>query len=228
MNLNIHEGIDQGSDEWLELRRGLLTASTIGQLITPSTLKVAANDKSRALVANLVAERITGWTEPTYMNDDMMRGHDIEPVARDWYANKYGVEVKEVTFAVRTFDNGARLGYSPDGLVGDVGLIEVKAPRAKSHIQTHIAGEVPAHHMAQIQAGLLVTGREWLDFISYCAGLPPFVKRVHPDPDWQAAILDAALSFELRARVMEADYNAATDGLETTERLAYLDAEVVI
>jgi hypothetical protein len=69
----------QGSEEWLEQRRGMVTASVVGQLVTPSTVKVAKNDNSRALTAQLVAERITGWTDPVYVSDDMLRGHEDEP-----------------------------------------------------------------------------------------------------------------------------------------------------
>jgi hypothetical protein len=71
----------QGTDEWLEQRRGMVTASVVGQLITPSTIKPASNDKSRALVAQLVAERITGYVDPVFVSDDMLRGHEDEPRA---------------------------------------------------------------------------------------------------------------------------------------------------
>jgi hypothetical protein len=87
--------------------------------------------------------------------------------------------VRESGFLIRREDTWT-LGYSPDGLVGDDGLIEVKAPRPRQHLRTILSGEVPAYHMPQIQAGLLVTGREWIDFISYVGGMPLWVKRVSP------------------------------------------------
>jgi hypothetical protein len=84
----------QGSEEWLDQRRGMVTASVVGQLVTASTLKVAKNDYSRALTAQLVAERITGWTDPQYVSDDMLRGHEDEPRARDLYSEHFAPVVE--------------------------------------------------------------------------------------------------------------------------------------
>lgn len=209
----------QGSDGWLDQRRGIVTASVIGQLVTPKTLKIAANDKSRSIVAQLVAERITGYTDPQYVSDDMLRGHDEEAQAREKYAEVYA-PVREVGFLLRKEDTW-KLGYSPDGLVGDDGLIEVKAPRAKGHLSTILGDEVPAEHMAQCQAGLLVSGREWLDFISFSGGMPMWHKRVYPDPAWQEAIVAAVEQFEATAAEMTADYLAKTEGLPATERIIF-------
>lgn len=230
MSLHIYENLEQGSDEWLEARRGLLTASVIGSLITAKTLKVADNEASRRLTAQLVAERILGWSEPAYFNDDMQRGHDVEPIARDLYSETRA-PVTEVGFMVGTYgprtpdDPEYRIGYSPDGLVDDDGLIEVKAPRAKTHMLTHLSGEVPIGHMAQIQTGLLVSGRQWCDFISYCGGMPPFIKRVEADEKWFNAINDAAEKFERDATEMQANYLTKTDGLPSTDRLV-IDMEM--
>ena len=131
MTLHEYPKVEQGTPEWHDLRRGIVTASVVGRLLTP-TFKVADNDTSRGLTATLVAERITGWTEETPMNADMWRGVDSEPIARDIYSGHYQQAV-EVGFLLREED-GWQLGYSPDGLVGMDGLIEIKAPRAKSHI----------------------------------------------------------------------------------------------
>lgn len=218
MSLKIHAKVLQGSDEWHALRRGMLTASTIGTLITP-TLKVADNDKSRGLVAAIVAERLTEWEDPSFENGDMMRGHQVEPIARAWYSKREGVDVEQVGFMVYTFESGIELGYSPDGLVGNDGLIEVKAPRAKKHVLTHVSDAVPPEHMAQCQAGLFVSGRSWCDFISYVGGEPPFVKRVHADPEWFAAIEKAAEHFETKAAQMADQYRNAIRDLPTTDRL---------
>lgn len=207
--------VEQGTDQWLAARRGILTASTIGQLITPSRLQTATNDKSRALVTQLVTERITGETEPVYVNDAMRRGTYFEPFARDLYAEHYA-PVVEVGFMVRTID-GNRLGYSPDGLVGDDGLIEIKCPRPSNHVRTIIGNEVPAYNMAQCQAGLLVTGRDWLDFISYSPGLPLFVKRVTPDEGWQTAIKKTLDHFETKAAETLTIYANNATGLHPTD-----------
>ena len=219
--MSLHEMSEllQGSDEWLAARRGIVTASIVGQLITPKTIKPSANDTSRALTTLLVAERITGWTDPVYVSDDMMRGAMDEPVARDLYSRHYASAV-EIGFMVRD-DWGFRIGYSPDGLVGDDGLIEVKSRRAKAQLATILADEVPAENMAQIQCGLLVSGREWCDYVSYCGGMPLWVKRVTPDQRWFVTIVEAVLIFERAAEQMVAEYQNAVAGLPATERTIY-------
>lgn len=217
MTLHEFPDIAQRSPEWDALRRGMVTASTIGRLLTP-TLKVSANETSRALTTALVTERLTGYSDPPYLNADMIRGIDMEPYAVARYSEHYGVPVTPMGFMVREFD-GRKLGYSPDGLVVEDGLIEVKCPRAKNHFATIVADKVPAEHMAQIQAGLLVSGREWCDYISFFAGMPMWVKRVEPDPDWHAAILDALDQFEVNAADLADSYSAAIHGLATTEHI---------
>lgn len=225
MSLTVHRDIEQRSDEWYELRRGIVTASAVGSLITAKTLRVADNDDSRALTALLVAERITGEVDPTYISSDMWRGIEHEPHALDAYARHHAPVDTSVCFMVRT-GPGWALGYSPDALVGEDGLVEVKCPRAKGHLRTILAGEMPAHHMAQLQAGLLVSGRAWVDFVSFRAGMPLWVKRVEPDPKWHEAIRAAAEKFETTAADMAAAYERATAHLPTTERVP--DLEVVI
>lgn len=217
MSLIEYADVIQGSDAWHDQRRGIVTASVVGQLVTPKTLKIAANDKSRSIVAQLVAERVAGYTDPTYVGDDMLRGIDDELRARDLYAEVYGRTVREVGFLLRKEDTW-QLGYSPDGLVNDDGLIEVKSRRPKLHLRTILDDEVPAEFMAQCQAGLLVSGRNWLDYISYSGGMPMWHKRVYPDPAWHAAIIAAAEQFEATAAEMTADYLAKTAGLPATER----------
>lgn len=220
MSTDVRSDLVQGSEAWFAARRGIVTASVVGQLITPKTVKPAANDYSRALTNTLVAERITGWTEPVYMSDDMMRGSMDEPIARDLYSRTYA-PVVEVGFIVRTISWGCQLGYSPDGLVGDDGLIEVKSRRPKKHLATILADEVPLENMAQIQAGLLVSGRAWCDYLSYCGGMPMWRKRVTADERWADAIVEAVATFEQTAEQMVATYQAAVDGLPTTERIDY-------
>jgi putative phage-type endonuclease len=223
MTLHEFPDLEQGTNEWLDVRRGVLTASVVGKLLT-DTLRVARNDYSRGLTMTLAAERITGWTEPSYMNDDMMRGVLHESIARDNYAEHNGVKVDEVGFLIRD-DWGYKIGASPDGLIGDAGGLEIKCPRAKAHIRTIVADEVPAHYMAQVQACLLVSGREWWDYVSFCAGLPLWTKRVHPDPSWQTAIVEAAAAFEEAVEQLTTDYFARIEGLPMTERV---DLDVVI
>jgi putative phage-type endonuclease len=215
MTLHEFPDLEQGTDEWHDARRGIVTASVVGRLITP-TLKVADNDYSRGITAALIAERIAGWTEPSYTNADMWRGVECEPIARGAYSQHYAPAV-ECGF-LRRDEPTWSLGYSPDGLVGDDGLIEIKAPRAKGHVATILADNVPAQHMAQCQAGLLVTGRKWLDFVSFSGGMRLWHKRVLPDPRWFTAIAHAVDAAETSAVKMIADYERVVEGMPMTER----------
>lgn len=206
VSITYHRDLIQGSDEWHALRCGLLTASEIKLIVTP-TLKVAANDKERAHLYELLAQRISKYVEPSYISDDMLRGKDDELEARALYA-KHHAPVDEVGFIVRDFGL-YRIGYSPDGLVGDDGLIECKSRRQKFQVQTIIENEVPADFMLQCQTGLLVTGRKWLDFISYSGGLPMQVVRTYPIQRVHDAILEAADAFEARLEELRGRYLAA-------------------
>jgi len=216
--LEVFDGIEQGTAEWFAARCGLVTASVVGQLITTKTLKPAINDTSRGLTATLAAERITGHVEPSPTSRDMERGTMDEPFARDYYS-KHHAPVTEVGFMVRDF-GPYRLGYSPDGLVGETGLIEIKSRAQKKHLQTILADVVPAENMAQCQAGLLVSGRDWIDYVSFCSGMPLWTKRVYPDPAWLIAIVDAVELFEQNAAEMISDYLHETKNLPPTE---YID-----
>ena len=204
MGVEYHRDLIQGTDEWHEARRGLLTASEVKLILTP-TLKMASNDKERNHLWELAAQRISQYVEPTYVGDAMMRGWDDEIEARELYAKHYA-PVEEVGFI--TNDKwGFKLGYSPDGLVRDNGLIECKSRKQKFQIETIATQEVPADFVMQLQAGLLVSEREWIDFISYSGGLPMCVMRVYPSPDIQNAIVDVASKFEERIAQRIADYH---------------------
>ncbi|WXW93188.1 exonuclease [Arthrobacter phage BrayBeast] len=217
MSLQIFEDLEQGTDEWLAARCGIVTASVVGQLITTKTLKPAANETSRGLANALLAERITGHVEPIQPTRDMERGTLDEPYAREIYSEHYA-PATEIGFMVRD-DWGHRIGYSPDGLVGDDGLIEIKSRKQKVQLATILADEVPAENMAQIQCGLLVSGRDWLDYVSYCGGMPLYVKRVLPDPKWFEAIREAVALFEAEASQRLAIYTAAVKNRPATDRI---------
>ncbi len=213
------EDYPQRSEQWLNLRLGMVTASVVGTLVTPSTVKVADNNDSRTLTDLLAADRINGFNDdPSYQSLDMWRGETEEPRACEKYAEVRGVDVEPMGFMIRKGD-GWTLGYSPDGLVGQDGLVEVKAPRAKTHLRTIVNDEVPREYMAQCQAALLVSGRLWVDFISWCGGMPMFIKRVLSDEQWQAAIVEAVTACEKAIAVTVEQYRAASAGLPMTERL---------
>ena len=212
-NITYYRNLVQGSDEWLKIRLGLLTASEMKLILTP-TLKIANNEKTRTHLYELMAQRITGYVEPHYISDDMLRGHEDEVDARIVYAQNIA-PVQDIGFLTNN-KLGFTIGYSPDGLVGDTGLIETKSRRQKYQVQTvldHIVdGEgatIPAEFLLQCQTGLLVSEREWLDFISYSGGLPMVVIRVYPDEQVQDAIINAATEFEASISDKMADYQLA-------------------
>ena len=216
MTLTIFETLEQSSQEWLQARAGILTASTVGRLITPRTVKPSANDSARGLCATLIAERITGHVEPVSPSRMMARGTLLEPEARRIYAEQTGQDVDEVGFA-RLDTDTYTLGSSPDGLVGETGGIEIKSPSAKVHVATVLSGAIPDYNRAQVQAFLHVTGRAWCDFISYLPGEPLFIIRDYPEPRWQATIQQAAEQFEGIARSQVDQYRRNTHGLPATE-----------
>lgn len=226
MTATYHSNVEQGSDEWLQMRCGLITASEMRLILTP-TLKAANNDKTRAHAYELAYQRITNHVAPQYISDAMLRGQEDEIYARQAYADHYA-PVTETGF-VTNDQWGFTIGYSPDGLVGDDGLIECKSRDGKYQVQTIASDAVPDDYTLQLQTGLLVTGRKWIDFISYCGGLPVFVKRVEPDLEVQEAIIAAATGFEERIAEIVSEYRATLAGMakviETERREAF---EIII
>lgn len=205
MTITYHAEVVQGSDAWLAMRAGRITASEVKLFMTP-TGKVANNDKTRAHAYELAYQRITNFVEPQYISDAMLRGQEDEIYARQAYADHYA-PVTETGFV--TNDKwGFTIGYSPDGLVGDDGLIECKSRCGKYQVQTIASDAVPDDYVLQLQTALLVTERKWIDFVSYCGGLPVFVKRVEPDEQVQEAIIAAATDFQDRVAEVVVNYHA--------------------
>lgn len=202
--------VEQGSTEWLAMRCGMLTASEV-KLIMTTTGKVADNDKTRAHVWELAAQRISGHVEPTYIGDEMLRGHEEELLARMAY-DQCIAPTKTVGFVVNT-RLGFPIGCSPDWLVGTDGLCETKSRRQKFQVQTIcenvLAETCPDDFMMQVQTQLWVTERKWCDFCSYSNGLPMAVIRILPDAEWQEKFEAAARYFEARVQVAVNDYRHA-------------------
>jgi hypothetical protein len=207
--ITYHRDLVQGSEAWHKARCGLLTASEMCLIITP-TLKVARNDKATAHLYELLAQRITGHVEPHYISDDMLRGQVDEIDARGLYAKHYA-PVEEIGFVTNSAW-GFTLGCSPDGLVGDDGMIECKSRRQKFQAATIISNDVPDEYEIQIQTALLVTGRAWCDFVSYCGGMPMVTIRMKADAEIQAAIVNAATAFEDQAAREMEDYRLKLSG----------------
>jgi hypothetical protein len=211
--------IEQGSEEWLRLRLGIVTASEINIILTPKG-KFAKSEKMRTYACEIAAQRETAFIEDSYQSFDMMRGNFQEEVARDLYHDNFE-EVHKCGFIIRDFGE-YKIGASPDGLVGIIGGIEIKSRLSKFQVKTIINGEVPEEYMNQIQALLLVSDREWFDYVQYSSGLPLFVKRVYPDPERQNLIKEAVAEFEKVVVEIQKEYQERASKLVQTERVEFV------
>ena len=171
----------QGTDAWHLARLGRVTASRIADVLaTVKSGEAAARANYRA---ELVAERLTGKRQESYSNAAMQWGTETEPLARVWYESEVGVVVQETGFVEHP--TIAMSGASPDGLVADSGLVEIKCPNTQTHIETMLAKRVPPRYTPQIHWQMACTGRGWCDFVSFDPRLPEqtqiFIKRVERD-----------------------------------------------
>jgi YqaJ-like viral recombinase domain len=196
MTVTIHKELIQGSPEWLQARCGLLTASEMCKIVTPAKLKAADNDTSRGHLYELVAQRYTQYVEPTYIGAHMLRGEADEGEALNIYEDAY--EPGQRVGFITNDRWGFTLGFSPDLLVGEKGFVEVKSRIQRLQVQTILDAKMPDDFLLQVQTGLLVSERQWCDFVSFSAGLPMFTLRVFPDEEVQAAIIAAATKFHAR------------------------------
>lgn len=166
----------QGEDAWFACRAGIPTASEFSTVLAKGRGGGESVTRRKYLLT-LAGERIGGPSPfERYSNGAMQRGHEYEQEARDMYQLITGHDVEQIGFMRR-----GDVGYSPDGLIGGDGLLEIKTKAYALHIDCLLKDEVPSEHIAQIQGGLWVSGRQWLDFCSYSPGLPLFVRRVYRD-----------------------------------------------
>lgn len=160
--------MDQRSEEWYSARLGKVTASRLSDVLaTIKTGEAAARANYRI---ELVAERLTGKSTPGFTSAAMQWGVDCEPMARSAYETETGLIVTEVGFV--DHPTIAMAGASPDGLVGDDGLIEIKCPDTKTHIETLTSKKAPSEYIPQMQWQMACTGRQWVDFVSFDPRLP--------------------------------------------------------
>ena len=168
----------QYSTEWWETRRGVPTASEFHRIVTAKQWKYAAGASS--YMHQLIADQhdfLYGKHEQ-YVSAAMASGSYVEPEARKFYEFSTGETVQEVGFVL---DDSNHFGCSPDGLVGNEGGLELKHPAMKTQVKWLLDGTVPDEHLAQCHGFLLVTGRRWVDFMSYCPPLPELLVRVERD-----------------------------------------------
>lgn len=183
--------IIQGSPEWFAARLGKVTASRVADVIAKT--KSGWGTSRTNYAAELVAERLTGQPAQGYTNAAMQWGIDMEPEARRAYEFRIDTDVVQIGFVPHP--TIAMSGASPDGLVGDDGLVEIKCPSTATHIDTVLSGKVPDKYVVQMMWQMACTGRSWCDFVSYGPRMPEamrlFVIRYVRDDD---RITDLGLS----------------------------------
>lgn len=190
----VHDCV-QGTPEWLNLRLGIPTASRFDDILTPKTRKPSAS--ARKYRAELLAEYLIRAPMDSPASPWMERGTALEPEARAWYAFETGADVRQVGFVTR---DDRLVGGSPDSLIGEDGILEIKCPSATNHV-LYMLNDDPGY-IGQCQGLLYLTGRAWVDLLSYNPVLPPVVIRVERDEEY---IADLCRVLDAFVEVLEAD-----------------------
>lgn len=188
--------MEQRSPEWFAARCGKVTASRLYDVMARTKSGYAASRQN--YMAELICQRLTGKQEEGFTNAAMMRGTELEPVAREMYAlNEFDAVISEVGL----IDHPTITGFaaSPDGLVNDDGLIEIKCPNTWTHLKTLKTGAPKRQYLLQMHAQMMCTGRKWCDFVSFDDRLPPelayFKTRINFDEVLAAEIEQEVVKF---------------------------------
>ena len=187
----------QGSEEWFAIRCGKVTASRISDVMAKVKSGEAAGRKNYR--TQLIVERLTGIVEKGFSNAHMERGTALEPYAREAYELYSGSIVEQIAFVDHPII--AMSGASPDGLVDTEGSIEIKCPTPANHLEYILDDKVPSKYMPQMAWQKLCTGRQWVDFVSYCPEMPAhlqlFVKRYVPEEEYLIEIEHEVVKFNV-------------------------------
>lgn len=166
--------LEQGSQEWLQARAGIITCSELGSVFSKGTGKNLFGKGAITYMYELIGEQITGEPKAAYSGFHTERGHEHEPLAIELYELETDLKVESCGFI-----KSEKAGFSPDGLIGNNGLVEIKSKLPKFQAEILYEKEVPAEHLMQCIGGLWIAEREWIDFVSYCPSMPTFVKRLY-------------------------------------------------
>ena len=187
--------MEQRTEEWYAARLGKVTASRVADVIAKT--KTGYSTSRENYLAQLVCEVLTGKPAESYSNAAMQWGVDQEPLARAAYESYQNVLVDEIGFVVHPTIWAS--GASPDGLVGELGMVEIKCPNTATHIDTLLTQTVPGKYNIQMQWQMACAGRHWCDFVSFDPRMPTdlqlFVKRVDYDPAYVAMLEKEVMSF---------------------------------
>jgi putative phage-type endonuclease len=205
--------IEQGSPEWLAIRLGKVTASRIADVMAKGKSGEAATREDYR--TELVVQRLTNEPGESFTNAAMEHGVAYEPIARITYEAQANVFVEQVAFVDHPTIEW--FGCSPDGLVGETGLVEIKCPASKTHIKYLLGGKPPAKYVPQMQCQMAVTGREWCDFVSYDPRLPEdlqlFVVRLERDVSYIMAMEEEVDKFLKEVSGMYSKLKEINNGL---------------
>ena len=190
--MEIIETIEQGSPEWHELRRGVITASRFKDVMAKG-----AGKTRKSYMVELAAEVLANEVVSMEPNKYMQWGTETEPMARDYYEIVSDNTVKEVAFIKHGTLN---CGVSPDGLIDANGGIEIKCPKTTTQIETFLSGKMPTSHKAQVQGCLWVSGRDFWDFVSFDPRIDGeagyFIERIYRDEEYIKELEAAVIAFD--------------------------------
>lgn len=172
--------IEQHSEAWYEARCGRVTGTRFKALVAGESTATYKD-----LVTDIACEMITGKQEQGYVSAAMEDGMEREPIARQMYSTLMGVEVKKIGFITPDEDNlyYEWVGISPDGVLPDEGILEIKCPLPKTHLNYIESDKLPTEYRYQVQGQLYVTKAPYCDFMSFVENMKPFIIRVYPDLD---------------------------------------------
>jgi putative phage-type endonuclease len=203
----------QGSAEWHAARAGRVTGSRVADVVRKTKTGISASRNT--YMGELIAERLSGFQDSNgFSSKAMDRGKEIEPRAREYYALMRNAEVRQVGLVIHPrFPMAAA---SPDSLVGDAGLLEIKCPNSATHISTLLGAPIDPDYVTQMQWGMACTGMPWCDFISYDDRLPPHMAfhctRVHRDSariiELERAVSEFLTELDERVAALKAKYPA--------------------
>lgn len=192
----------QGTTEWHRCRLGIPTASAFKKIITSA--KMLPSKSADGYINTLVSELFSGYSDETFQTDLMMRGHELEEEAVHYYEFETERDVERVGFCLE--DEG-RFGCSPDGLL-EAGGLEIKCCSSGVHVGYLLREVLPTEYRLQVLGNLLVTGRDWWDFMSYHPDIPPLIVRtirsdvLEPLSFLKAALIQASEKIELKKQVL--------------------------
>lgn len=187
--LEIFRDIEQGTEAWRRARAGIPTTSNFATVMA-SGRGGGESVTRRKYLYQLAGEIITGEPAESYSNGYMQRGKAMEAEARDYYAFRTNVDPEQIGF----IRNGKK-GCSPDSLIGENGMLEVKTHQPDILVDLIFKDQFPPEHKAQTQGALWVAEREWIDLICYFTGMPAFIKRAHRDSAYIRTVSQAVDQF---------------------------------